>query len=215
MPYRSARTGSNSLLFWGDGAESEEARYWRTLYEVSTSLNSSLTLSEVLKQTAKLTTEAMGVKACSLRLLDDNEKNLELAATYGLSDEYIKKDPEELDKSLIDREATQGSTLVIADVARDPRWQYPEDARREGISSVLCVPLSVKGKPIGTIRIYTSRTRDFTKNEIQSLSALANQAAVSIDKAKLHSVCLRSYEEAVEEVWKKTDVWGSREEKET
>jgi len=80
--------------------ESADARYWRTLYEISKSLNSSLMLSEVLKQAAKLTTEAMGVKACSLRLLDDAGKSLQLAAAYGLSDSYLNKGPVDLEKSL-------------------------------------------------------------------------------------------------------------------
>jgi signal transduction protein with GAF and PtsI domain len=191
--------------------ESEDARYWRTLYEVSKAISSSLTLSEVLQQVVKLTAEAMKVKACSLRLLDEAGKSLELVATYGLSDAYMNKGPVELDKSLIDREVMQGRVVAIADAARDRRLQYPEEARREGISSLLSAPLSVKGRVIGTIRVYTSERHHFTEREIQFLSALANQAATSIDNAKLHLMCLRSYQEAVEEIWKKTDAWGSGE----
>ena len=189
--------------------ESEDARYWRTLYEVSMTLNSSLQLSEVLKQTVRLTADAMDVKACSLRLLDEGEKNLELVAAYGLSDAYVNKGPVKLEKSLIDREVMKGRVLAIADATEDSRWQYPEEARKEGIRSVLSSPLSVKGKTIGTIRVYTTEPRDFTDREIRFLSALASQAALSIDNAKLHRMCLRSYQEAVEEAWKKTDVWGS------
>ncbi|HJX23135.1 MAG TPA: GAF domain-containing protein [Candidatus Bathyarchaeia archaeon] len=172
-------------------------------------MSSSLELSEVLKQTVRLTTDAMGAKACSLRLLDESGRRLELVAVYGLSDAYVHKGPVELEKSLIDREVMEGRVLAIADAAEDSRWQYPEEARREGIRSVLSSPLSVKGKTIGTIRVYTAETRDFTDREIQFLSALASQAALSIDNAKLHRMCLRSYQEAVEEAWKKTDVWGS------
>ena len=191
----------------------EDARYWRILYEVSTSLNSSLALPEVLKQATKLTADATGAKACSLRLLDDSEKNLELAAAYGLSDDYIKKGQVELDKSLIDKEVMENKVVAIADVTKDSRWQYPEEAARERIRSVLSVPLSVKGKAIGTIRIYTSKPHKFSKDEIRFLSTIANQAATAITNAKLYKMCLRSYQEAVEEVWKKTDIWGSGEEK--
>jgi signal transduction protein with GAF and PtsI domain len=193
--------------------ESEDARYWRTLYEVSMTLNSSLELSEVLKQTVRLTADAMDAKACSLRLLDESEKNLELVAAYGLSDAYVLKGLVELEKSKIDREVMEGRVLAIADAAEDPRLQYPEEARKEGIRSVLSSPLSVRGKTIGTIRVYTAEPHEFTDREIQFLSALASQAALAIDNAKLHMMCLRSYQEAVQEAWKKTDVWGSGEAK--
>ncbi|HJX23636.1 MAG TPA: GAF domain-containing protein [Candidatus Bathyarchaeia archaeon] len=183
------------------------------MYEVSLSLNSSLALSEVLQQTVKLTAEAMGVKACSLRLLDEREKSLEMVAAYGLSNAYMNKGPVELGRSLIDTEVMQGRVLAIVNASRDPRWQYPEEARKEGIKSVLCAPLTVKGRVIGTIRVYTSRRHIFTSKEIQFLSALASQAGLSIDNAKLHMVCLRSYQDAVDEVWKKTDVWGSGEQR--
>ena len=106
-----------------------------------------------------------------MRLLDEREKNLEMVAAYGLSNTYVNKGPVELERSLIDKEVMQGQVLAIADAARDPRWQYPEEARKEGIKSVLCAPLTVKGRVLGTIRVYTSRRHVFTNREIKFLSA--------------------------------------------
>ena len=175
--------------------------YYTTLYQTALTISSSLELDEVLQRVVTSITEAMQVKACVLRLLDAHTGELQLSAVYGLSKGYLTKGPVEVKSSLIDSEALCGAPVVIHDVRDDPRFQYQEAARREGIVSVLCVPLEVHGKAIGVIRVYTSEPYDFHEDDIQFLSVLASLAALAIENASLYDNLKRSYDGVMDVLW--------------
>ncbi len=175
--------------------------YYTTLHQVALTISSSLELDEVLQRVVTSITEAMQVKACALRLLDAHSGELQLSAVYGLSKGYLTKGPVEVKSSLIDSEALCGTPVVIHDVRTDPRFQYQEAARREGIVSVLCVPLEVHGKAIGVIRVYTSEPSVFNQDDIQFLSVLASLAALAIENASLYDSLKRSYDGVMDVLW--------------
>jgi signal transduction histidine kinase len=66
------------------------------------------------------------------------------------------------------------------------RYQNIEVARREGLISLLSVPLLFAGQSIGTLNVYTSRHYNFSNEEIRILSALAELSAIAIEKARLY-----------------------------
>jgi len=175
--------------------------YYTALHQVALTISSSLELDEVLQRVVTSITEAMQVKACALRLLDAQSGELQLSAVYGLSKGYLTKGPVEVKSSLIDSEALCGAPVVIHDVRTDPRFQYQEAARREGIVSVLCVPLEVHGKAIGVIRVYTSEPSVFNQDDIQFLSVLASLAALAIENASLYDSLKRSYDGVMDVLW--------------
>jgi GAF domain-containing protein len=175
--------------------------YYTALHQVALTISSSLELDEVLQRVVTSITEAMQVKACALRLLDAHSGELQLSAVYGLSKGYLTKGPVEVKSSLIDSEALCGAPVVIHDVRTDPRFQYQEAARREGIVSVLCVPLEVHGKAIGVIRVYTSEPSVFNQDDIQFLSVLASLSALAIENASLYDGLKRSYDGVMDVLW--------------
>jgi GAF domain-containing protein len=175
--------------------------YYIALHQVALTISSSLELDEVLQRVVTSITEAMQVKACVLRLLDAHTGELQLSAVYGLSKGYLTKGPVEVKSSLIDSEALCGTPVVIHDVRDDPRFQYQEAARREGIVSVLCVPLEVHGRAIGVIRVYTSEPCDFHEDDIHFLSVLASLAALAIENASLYDGLKRSYDGVMDVLW--------------
>src|SRR6266516_4296882 len=130
--------------------------YYTALHQAALTFSSSLELEQVLESVVKSMTEAMQVKACTLRLLDPRTGQLKIGAVYGLSGGYLAKGPVEVEHSPIDSEAMCGAPVIIPDVSADSRFQYQEAAKREGIVSVLCVPLEVHGKAIGVMRVYTN-----------------------------------------------------------
>lgn len=176
---------------------SSEMDYYRALYEVARTINSSLDLPEVLRRVAKSATEALKAKACSLRLLSADRKRLVFGAAYGLSEQYVRKGAVEVEKSGVDREVLQGNVVVIPDASEDPRFQYPERAREEGIRSVLVVPLATRGQIIGVMRVYTSERRDFSDEEIEFLRLIADLSAVAIDNARFYQLLKGDYETLV------------------
>ena len=181
----------------------------QTLMEIAKSINSTLNLSEVLDLIVKSAARTMGYKAASLRLLNREGETLKIRATYGLSTKYLEKGPVRVSESPLDQECLAGKPVNIADVDAEPRVGYREEIKREGISAVLYVPLLVKNKAIGLLRVYSSLPHRFTPDEVDFLSALANQVATAIENARLFEHIKRDYEDLTQNVWKWYD-WGSR-----
>jgi len=194
------------------GILTDRARIWQqmqALIEISRSISSTLSLHEVLNKVVENATKALGFKAASIRLLDEERKTLEIRATYGLSEAYIKKGPVEIEKSIIDQECMKGLAVIVHDVSSDERLQYPEEIIKEGIGALLSLPLSVKGTVIGILRVYTSIPYSFYASEIDFLSALASDGAIAIENARLFEHIKSEYEELARDVWKWYD-WGAR-----
>jgi GAF domain-containing protein len=164
-------------------------------------ISSSLELPEVLQSVVKSITEAMQVKACGLRLLDRRTGQLQLSAVYGLSSGYLAKGPVDVEHSPIDSEALCGKTVIIPDVSVDSRFQYKEAAKREGIVTVLCVPLEVRGEAIGVLRVYTDEPCTFHEDDIQFLSVLASLAGLAIANANLYAGLKSSYDGVMDVLW--------------
>ena len=175
--------------------------YYTALYQAALTISSSLELDPVLQSVVKSITEAMEVKACAVRLLDPRTGQLQFNAGYGLSADYLAKGPVDVEHSPIDSEALRGAPVIIPDVAEDSRFQYKEAARREGIVSVLCVPLEVHGGAIGVMRVYTSQPCTFHEDDIQFLTVLASLSALAIENASLYESLKRSYDGVMDVLW--------------
>ena len=168
-----------------------EHRY-KILYAIAKELTSSLVADEVLNYIVESITRAMGVKGCSLLLLTPDKEELIHSISYGLSNWYLKKGP--VSANTIFPEILEGKPVAILDASQDPRIQYREEARREGIASTLSVPLMPRGEVIGLMRVYTSEPRQFSSEDIDFLSALANLGAIALEKAKLYESLGQSLE---------------------
>jgi signal transduction protein with GAF and PtsI domain len=190
----------------------DRARLWdemRALICISQSISSTLSLKEVLQLIAENASRAVVMKAASIRLLDDEGKRLQVMAAYGLSKSYLEKGPVELEKSPIDRECISGKCVSIPDIAHQTKLQYPEEIRKEGIGAVLSVPLIVKGKAIGVLRVYSPVPYEFSSSDEEFLSVLAAFGAIAIENARLFEHVKKEYEELTKDVWKWYD-WGTR-----
>ena len=107
---------------------------------------------------------------------------LELATSFGLSDEYINKGPVSALRSIA--QSLEDGPVAIYDVMDDPRIQYPKEAQKEGISSILSVPIVVGGNLIGAVRVYTAEPWEFTLDDVNFVQALAQIAGGAINMAR-------------------------------
>jgi len=174
-----------------------EAAYqkMRTLYETSRAVSSTLNLPQVLATIVRQAAQVVGVKASSIRLLDEEQRFLEISAAYGLSDAYLTKGKVDPQRGEMDRLALHGKAVALLDATIDPRFQYPDEARKEGIRSVLSVPMMLHDRAIGVLRVYTGEVREFTAEETEFLLALASQGAAAIQNARAYRQ-LQELEEA-------------------
>lgn len=155
------------------------------LHGLSQLLVGTRRLQEILDVTVRQVVEALPVKACGIRLLNEETGELVVRATCNLSDEYLRKGPVTLHDNAIDTAAFSGETVYVADLPSDPRTRYPENARREGIVSGLCAPMTYRGKTVGVIRVYTGVPYVFSEAEIALLRSMGTQAAAAIINGQL------------------------------
>jgi len=158
----------------------------KALSDIAESFNSSLTASEKLRILVKATARALGVRGCSIMLLDAQRKRLVHAASHGLSERYLRKGFLESEKTL--SEVLDGKTVAIRDVATDPRIQFHELAQLEHISSILSVALKIKGEVVGTLRVYSRTSREFTSREEMFLTTSANLAGVVLESGRFAEI---------------------------
>jgi len=160
------------------------ADYFRIFFEASQAVLSSRSLKEVLKLLVRRSVQALGVKAGSLRLVDEKTNRLELAASHLLSRRYLGKGALHLDRSI--PEVLERRPVVIRDACTDPRVEYREEKRAEGICSVLSVPVAAGGQVIGVLRLYTAEPRDFLPEEVEFVSALGEMGGLAIANARVY-----------------------------
>ncbi|HEX9076803.1 MAG TPA: ATP-binding protein [Anaerolineae bacterium] len=153
------------------------------LYDGAQAVNSTLELEQVLERLTRGTAEAMGVRACSIRLLDQAKTRLTVAAAHGLSESYVEKGDLILEQNPLARQVLAGGVIAIGDVTTDTRLQYPAQAIAEGIRSMLSVPLMGKQGPLGLIRAYSTEPDHFTPSDNDLLSAIASYGSLAIENA--------------------------------
>jgi sigma-B regulation protein RsbU (phosphoserine phosphatase) len=155
------------------------------LHELASMLSGRAELQDILDMGTQQLVATMGLRASSLRLLDEDTGELKLASVANLSREYLDKGPVQLSESPIDRAALEGRTVYVEDSRSDPRIIYPEKARREGLVSALVTAVAFRGKRIGVLRGYMDRVHHFTPFEVSLLEAIAAQLAAAIVNARL------------------------------
>jgi len=159
-------------------------RNYETLLKVTSAISHSKNSEEVALMTVESITSAFGVKGCALFLINRKNDELRIAASYGLSDNYINKGPLSVKRSI--SKSLEEGPVAIYDVTDDPRIQYPEEAKREGIASILSVPIVSGGNVIGALRVYTSENWEFTLDDVDFVQALAQITGMALRKSKLY-----------------------------
>ena len=162
---------------------------YETMVKVTKAISHSREPEEVVLMTVESIKTALGAKGCSLFLINRKTDELGLAAAYGLSDEYINKGPISALRSIA--QSLEDGPVAIYDVMDDPRIQYPQEALKEGIASLLSVPIVVGDNLIGAMRVYTSEPWEFTLEDVNFVQALAQIAGMAINMAK-HTKGLKS-----------------------
>jgi signal transduction protein with GAF and PtsI domain len=155
------------------------------LSQISAAITSDRYLDDILRLIVMVTAEVMNSKICSLWLLDEREKTLRIRATQTISAEYLKERTLRLGEGVVGLVAKEGRPRMIGNVLEDPHYKEKELAQKEGLVSMLSVPMRVKDRVIGVINAYTSHPHVFNDMEVNLFTAVANQAAVAIQNTEL------------------------------
>ena len=163
-----------------------KARLFEALANVSRTINSTLNLGDALNVVTREACLLMRAKMCSLMLLDKTGEWLDLRASHGAGEAYLSKPRLSAAESLLGVVARRKKPMQVANVQVSTRYQNVDVARREGLVSLLSVPLQFGGQVTGTLSVYTGAPYNFSNEEIHILTALAELSAIAIEKARLY-----------------------------
>jgi sigma-B regulation protein RsbU (phosphoserine phosphatase) len=156
------------------------------IYQLTTLVAGEFSLQEVLDKLAEAAVKIVGVKACSIRLLDAQTNDLKMRSTYGLSEEYRSKGVVSKNDTVI-KAAFAGEAVVLDDMRVDDRVKYKQATIKEGLVSQLTVAMQFRNKPIGVLRLYSPKPKHFDEDDINLARAVASQCATAITNAKLYA----------------------------
>jgi signal transduction protein with GAF and PtsI domain len=171
------KTGSNKLKLLLKEREREieilkrkKTKEIEVLSQISKTVVSGRYLSEILNLIVTVTAEMMGSKICSIMFLDEKKQELAIEATQSLSEEYRNKPNLKVGESISGKVVKEKKPITVLDVTVEPGYMYPEIARKEGLRSMLAVPMMVKDRIVGVINSYTSDEYKFSEEEIKGSS---------------------------------------------
>lgn len=170
-----------------ENAVMKNARDLGLLHRISQVLGFDLSLTDVLQVIVSVTADLMESKIVSILLYDETARTLSIAATQSLSPAYRDKPSVSADKSVSGRALQTHQPQVVSDVDSEKNFGFHEIARQEGIVSMLCVPMMIRGQAIGVINSYSQQARNYTEDDTKMLSLVASQAAIAIENARLQS----------------------------
>jgi GAF domain-containing protein len=153
---------------------------------IGDAFNSPIQTEELLDLVVRTVAEHLHLKGCHIHLLSRDRTLLENVASWGLSRAFLEKGPLRADRSVA--ETLQGRSVMVSDCATDPRIQYPEAFRSEGIASLLSVPLTTRGQVIGVMRLSLAERREFTGEELATIRAVASFCSSAILHAMFHQI---------------------------
>lgn len=172
----------------------KESDYFKTFCAVSRAFGTTLNKQAVLDLIVKSAITTMDGKAACLFLEDDKHPSDVFVpiAQKGLSKNYLHAEPKEAKRAIA--EIMKKGYIAIHDATADPQAQHREIKKKEGIASILVVPVMVKDRVIGVLTLYTSTKRTFTADEIEFLKALAEHGGMAIERARLVDQITRNTE---------------------
>jgi signal transduction histidine kinase len=154
------------------------------LNHVAQTVNQSLNLQETLEAALDATLKAVEVDAGNIRLWDEHEGVLAIAAYRGMSEGYIAKRRHfKLAEGVAGKVFQRGETFLVEDMAQYPHLN--EMAQREGVRSVASIPIRSRDKMVGVMSILSHGQRRFTPPEIDLLTAIGNQIGTALENARL------------------------------
>ena len=166
--------------------------YYESIYQITSILNSARDPRALLHSIVESVAKTIEAKACSLMLLTAERDVLLHTVAYGLSDWYLRKGPVKVTKLISD--VLKGKPVAVLDATTDERILYREQAKKEGIASMLSVPMMLRGEVIGVLRVYTTKPYRFTKDDIHFVETVANLGAVALENLRAYDMLQKDYE---------------------
>ena len=129
---------------------------------------------------------SLDIKGCAIFVLNPESKELEPLASFGLSQKYLSKGPVLAFQSIAAN--LKGEPVIVEDVSCDAQIQYPDEARKEGIASVISIPVGFAKEIMGALRLYHYESWRISDQDLDSLFLLAENIGFAMTYTKMSKV---------------------------
>lgn len=153
--------------------------------EISRAIAEARDLDSTLDLITRRTSEVMSVESCSIYLYDKDGENLVLAATTGLNPSSVGTLVLPRGHGLTSWAAESNRPVAVADAPADERFYRVVGSGESRFKSLMAVPLITRGKAIGAANVQNHHQHEFTEDEIELFSFIADLTATAIEKNKL------------------------------
>ena len=126
----------------------------------------------------QLLVAALEIKGCTIFAINPETEELEVLASFGLSMGYVHKGPLQKDKSI--GATIKGTPIIIRDINKSDRLQYPDDAKKEGIGAIVSIPIKFHDYVIGALRLYHHDVWEISEKDVDSLFVLARNIGLAM-----------------------------------
>jgi len=169
-------------------------------YDLASTINSSLEVKKILHILTADVSETLGLKGVDIRLWNREKGSLDLVASYGLSQEFVSRGPIS-PKHTVPKMVLEGKTVVIKDVRSDERPQFREDLLKEGVVSLIVVPVMAHGEVIGTMGLHSDKIQNYPDDVIKLAQALAHQGGLAIHNASMYLMLQEDKKSLEQDIW--------------
>ena len=169
-------------------AKDRDVETLERLLEISSLLNSTLKLDELLAQIMSSATELTNAETSSIMLLDDGGDELTVQVATGAPGEAVVREHVPAGLGIAGWVVEHGEPAVVADPRSDERFYAGMD-EKTGFEtrSILAVPMHTHDRTIGVLEVINKREGSFDDGDLKLATALANHAAIAIDNAQLYA----------------------------
>ncbi|MBN2361720.1 MAG: diguanylate cyclase [Deltaproteobacteria bacterium] len=155
------------------------------LMDLTRAATSTLELSAVLDEIAHRVGKAMGVDEFAILLLDRARRRLQVVSTFGAPNSAeLMALTFALGEGICGRVAQTGRPLLVPDTSTDARYLHAKGLRQVD-GSFLALPMVAKGRVLGVLNFFRVRRDGFDNHAVALLNAVAGQAALAIENARL------------------------------
>jgi GAF domain-containing protein len=141
-------------------------------------INEAADLDVMAQTLTQILVGALGIKGAAIYILDPVREELELLASAGLSVDYVNKGPILVDKSI--KITSNREPVVVSDTTTSDKLQYPKKAVEEGVRAIISHPILMRGKLVGSLRLYNSRQWQPSSEEMVFVEMLSQNLGMAL-----------------------------------
>lgn len=169
------------------------------LNKIWNEVGSAKQLDSIIASIAQMARYALRASFSSLYLLDEKTEELYLRCSNTSMENQLKRFKIHDQAGITGWVALNGQPLIVNNINKDPRFnRLVDDVYGSPAKAIICVPLIVHRKVIGVIKLINkTNSTDFSWQDLQTLTAVATTAALTVENLRLNECLQDSYASTV------------------